>query len=131
MTGLTDTTHALLMGGVLFSVIARDQRRDHHPETNQGTSMLASNYYSLPSLLAASMLGMAAMASPGGLGTGMPSSSIVSPRSSTKRREARRGDGALAAINRYPNGPGWGIRQVKRMAKKRKNVLANRRNHRG
>ena len=30
----------------------------------------------------------------------------------------------------YPNGPGWGIRTVQRMARKKRNVKANRRNHR-
>ena len=30
-----------------------------------------------------------------------------------------------------PNGPGWTHAKVKRMAKKRRNVLRNRKNHRG
>lgn len=31
----------------------------------------------------------------------------------------------------YTNGPGWSHAQVKRMAKKRRNVMRNRRAHRG
>jgi hypothetical protein len=61
----------------------------------------------------------------------MPSSSITAPRQNASKRQRRYGDGALNARSSYPNGPGWSIRQVKRMAKKKRNVAKNRRNHRG
>lgn len=85
----------------------------------------------LRSLLVASALAIAGAASPGGLGTGMSSSSIASPRQNASKRQRRFGDGALAAASRYPNGPGWSIAQVKRMSRKKQNVKTNRRNHKG
>lgn len=85
----------------------------------------------LRSILAASALSMAAAAAPGGLGVGMASSSVVAPRQNPSKRQRRYGDGALRATHSYPNGPGWGIAKVKRMAKKKRNQAKNRRNHRG
>ena len=85
----------------------------------------------LRSILAAAALSMAAAAAPGGLGVGMPGSSVVAPRRNASKRQRRYGDGGLRASHSYPNGPGWGIAKVKRMAKKKRNVIKNRRNHRG
>lgn len=85
----------------------------------------------LRSILAAAALSMAAAASPGGLGAGMPSSSVVAPRQNPSKRQRRHGDGALRASTSYRRGPGWTIAQVKRMAKKKRNVVKNRRAHRG
>lgn len=85
----------------------------------------------LRSFMAATALAVAAAASPGVLGVGMPGSNVVSSRQNPSKRQRRYGHDALAAASRYPNSPGWSNRQVKRMALKKRNVKANRRNHRG
>ena len=85
----------------------------------------------LRSILTAAALSMAAVAVPGGLGVGMASSSVVAPRQNASKRQRRFADGALSAPTSYRRGPGWTYAQVKRMAKKKRNVVKNRRAHRG
>lgn len=92
---------------------------------------MRSSSQSLRGLLAAATIAAMGALAPGGVGVGMPGSTVVSPRATPSKRQKRFGDGALNAAFRYPNGPGWTVAQVKRMAKKKRNVAKNRRNHRG
>lgn len=49
----------------------------------------------------------------------------------TAQRRRIVGSGLRSLTGGYPNGPGWGIRQVKRMAAKKHNQARNRAMHRG
>lgn len=87
---------------------------------------MRSSLMSLAGLLAAATLGAA---SPVGLGVGAPSMTINGGVRRQANQKIRTGTSANSTTS-YPNGPGWGIRQVQRMARKKRNVKANRRNHR-
>lgn len=79
---------------------------------------------------AAAFVGLGAAASPGGLGVGAPSTSIVSPQLAAARRESRTRN--LRAGDRFCKpGPGWTQAQVQRMARKKRNQARNRKAHRG
>jgi hypothetical protein len=78
---------------------------------------------------------LAAMAIAGmGVAAGATQIPAPVPRSAVRPEARRRSLFAPAALGRSTRagrGPGWTHAQVKRMAKKRRNVLRNRRAHRG
>lgn len=90
---------------------------------------MRSSSQSLRGLLVAATIAAMGALSPGGVGVGMPGSTVMSPRATPSKRQQRFGDGALDAARSYRRGPGWTVAQVKRMAKKKRNVAKNRRNH--
>jgi hypothetical protein len=78
-------------------------------------------------------LGLMSAASPGGLGVGAPLAPVQQGARTGSPKSLRYAGGKpnnTSFVNSYPNGPGWGHAKVKRMAKKRRNVLRNRKNHR-
>ena len=106
---------------------------------------MKKSYASLASLLAVAAMGAtaglnassnsAAQITPGAhqtsvsgdtksTGTTVPSTSRMAALLDRLTKSSRKGPS-------YPNGPGWGIRQVQRMARKKQNVKANRKNQRG
>lgn len=90
--------------------------------------MRSSTFSSLRGLLAMALLGTASAASPGGLGVGAPIVPIQQALRAQPNKRVRTGD-KYTPVSSYPNGPGWTQAKVKRMAKKRRNVLRNRKNH--
>ena len=88
---------------------------------------MRSTLVSLASLLAVAVMGAA---SPAGLGMGSPTMTINGGIRRQANQKIRTGTNAHGSTS-YPNGPGWGIRQVQRMARKKRNVKANRRNQKG
>lgn len=89
---------------------------------------------SLRGLLAMAALGVASAASPGGLGVGAPLVPVhqgVRAGSPKRLRYAGGKPDDTGYSGGYPNGPGWTHAKVQRMAKKRRSVIRNRKNHRG
>jgi hypothetical protein len=70
-----------------------------------------------------------AAASPGGLSLGSPTMPMVAAARPQATRRIRTGTSSHG-VNSYPNGPGWTHAKVQRMAKKRRNVIRNRKAHR-
>ena len=87
---------------------------------------------SLRGLLAMATLSLMSAASPGGLGVGAPLVPVQQGARTGTAKSLRYAGGKpdnTNSIGGYPNGPGWGHAKVKRMAKKRRNVIHNRKNH--
>lgn len=83
---------------------------------------------SLRGLLAMATLGLMSAASPGGLGVGAPLVPVIQgARPQATKRQTRQP--SPDDVTSYPNGPGWTHAKMQRMAKKRRNVLRNRKNH--
>lgn len=87
-----------------------------------------------------SLIAIAGMALAGAAGSAMPGASVLKERPAlpsraievqTAQRRRMLGNGLRPFIGGYQSGPGWGIRQVKRMAAKKRNQARNRAMHRG